>query len=86
MRRFLGDSGRMQFLFISRCGGSVIRLPWRLPRYTLAYRPSDGKSAFFCDFSVSAVNPNPLSPPSNFGVLTEALGRFRARCLCRYAR
>lgn len=23
----------------------MIRLPWRLPRYTLAYRPSNGKSA-----------------------------------------
>lgn len=45
MRRFLDDSGHMQFLFISRCGGSMIRLPWRLPRYTLAYRPSNGKSA-----------------------------------------
>lgn len=45
MRRFPDNSGHMQFLFISRCGGSMIRLPWRLPRYTLAYRPSNGKSA-----------------------------------------
>lgn len=43
-RCFLVSSVHMQFLFISRCGGSVIRLPWRLPRYTLAYKPSNGKN------------------------------------------
>lgn len=40
MRRFPVNPG---LAFISRCGGSLIRLPWRLPRYTLAYRPSNGK-------------------------------------------
>jgi len=43
--------------------------------YASLQRPSDGKSAFFCDFSGSAVNPNPPLPPSNFGVLAEAPGR-----------
>lgn len=42
-RCFLVSSAHMQFLFISRCGGSVIRLPWRLPRYTLAYNPPTEK-------------------------------------------
>lgn len=42
-RRFPVNPGRMQFLFISRCGGSLNRLPWRLPRYTLAYSSSNGK-------------------------------------------
>lgn len=42
-RRFPVNPGLVRFLFISRCGGSLIRLPWRLPRYTLAYRPSNGK-------------------------------------------
>lgn len=36
MRRFPVNPRRVHFLFISRCGGSLIRLPWRLPRYTLA--------------------------------------------------
>eukprot|EP00064_Thunnus_orientalis_P005958 superscaffoldBa00000600_g5972 len=59
--------------------------------YASLQRPSDGKSAFFCDFSGSAVNPNLPLPPSNFGVLTEAPGRRALRkmmvlsCSCREA-
>lgn len=65
-RCVLVSSAHMQLLFISRCGGSVIRLPWRLPRYTLAYKPSNGKIAqWLCygEFNVSGLSQNLPLPP-----------------------
>lgn len=115
-RCFLVLSAHMQFLFISRCGGSVIRLPWRLPRYTLAYKPSNGKKSASCSVTANSVSPGwvkicfcrrkfsvSLMKPCS-SVLVEKAGlistesddteflflflpnRFRARCLCHYAR